>query len=207
MKKSILLKFLPILFLLLTVFLTGCTSSGVTDVDVAEPDMNQQETPEGLAKAVYAGGCFWGVEYYFEKLEGVFDAVSGYTGGTTENPTYREVLNHTTGHVEAVEVTYDPSVISFEDLTKYFFEIHDPTQANGQGPDIGNQYLSVVFYQNEQEKKSVDKLIEILKNEGFDIATSVTPSAVFWPAELYHQDYYQEKGSLPYCHFYTKRFP
>ncbi|NQT60567.1 MAG: peptide-methionine (S)-S-oxide reductase MsrA [Bacteroidetes bacterium] len=165
------------------------------------------DNPKGLSKAVYAGGCFWGVEYYFEKPDGVFDAVSGYTGGTTENPTYHEVLTHTTGHVEAVEVTYDPTVITYEKLTKYFFEIHDPTQTDGQGPDIGNQYLSVVFYQNPQEKESVDKLIVILENEGFDIATSVTPSAIFWPAELYHQDYYQKNVSLPYCHFYTKRFP
>lgn len=207
MKIPRLLKIFTIFFMLLTVSLTGCFSRGVTDKGVPETDANPEDIPENSAKAVYAGGCFWGVEYYFEKLDGVYSAVSGYTGGTTENPTYRDVLTHSTGHVEAVEVTYDPQVISYEELTKYFFEIHDPTQTDGQGPDIGNQYLSVVFYQNSREKESVDKLIEILEQEGYDIATSVTPAAVFWPAEIYHQDYYEEKGSLPYCHFYTKRFP
>jgi peptide methionine sulfoxide reductase msrA/msrB len=207
MKGSSLLKYFPIVIILLTITISGCTSRGAAEMESSEVDRTPQNSTEGLAKAVYAGGCFWGVEYYFEKLDGVFDAVSGYTGGTTENPTYREVLTHSTGHVEAVEITYDSSVISYEELTKYFFEIHDPEQTNGQGPDIGNQYLSVVFFQNLQEKESVEKLIGILEQEGFDIATSVKPSAVFWPAELYHQDYYEEKGSLPYCHFYTKRFP
>jgi len=178
MKKSNLFKYFTLIFLL-TIAVTGCTSRGSVDLKTSESDINPKDTPEGLAKAVYAGGCFWGVEYYFEKLDGVFDAVSGYTGGTTENPTYREVLSHTTDHVEAVEITYDPTVISYEELTKYFFEIHDPTQANGQGPDIGNQYLSVVFYQNSQEKASVEKLIGILEQEGYDIATSVSPSAIF----------------------------
>ncbi|MFA6645774.1 MAG: bifunctional methionine sulfoxide reductase B/A protein [Sphaerochaetaceae bacterium] len=158
------------------------------------------------AKAIYAGGCFWGVEYLLEKLPGVFEATSGYTGGTKENPTYQEVLSHTTGHLEAVEVLYDPRVISYEDLTKYFFEIHDPTQVNGQGPDIGNQYLSAIFYHSRFEYDTAVKLIEILEGKGLKIATELRPAATFWSAEAYHQDYYDNKGSTPYCHSWQKRF-
>ena len=159
-----------------------------------------------VATAVFAGGCFWGVEYYLEKLEGVYSVVSGYTGGTLENPTYQDVLTHKTGHLEAVEVLYDPLKISFEDLAKYFMEIHDPTQTNGQGPDIGNQYLSAIFYRNRHEFDTSVKLIEILEGKGMKIATTLRPAAKFWPAEDYHQDYYQQQGTLPYCHAYTKRF-
>ncbi len=159
-----------------------------------------------VAKAVFAGGCFWGVEYLFEKLEGVHAATSGYTGGQTENPTYRQVLTHTTGHLEAVEVLYDPRIISYEQLAKYFLEIHDPTQSDGQGPDIGNQYLSAIFYRSRAEYDTAMDLIGILEGRGMDIATKILPAAVFWPAEEYHQDYYELKGTLPYCHSWTKRF-
>ena len=162
------------------------------------------ETPK--AKAVFAGGCFWGVEYLFEKLPGVYAATSGYTGGQTENPTYREVLTHKTGHLEAVEVVYNPLEISYEELAKYFFEIHDPTQANGQGPDIGNQYLSAVFYRSRSEYDTALKLIGILESKGYRIATTLRPAAVFWAAEEYHQDYYDLKGTTPYCHSWTKKF-
>ncbi len=168
----------------------------------------EQEPAEGpSAEAVYAGGCFWGVEYYLEQLEGVYNAVSGYTGGTTENPTYYDVLSHTTGHVEAVRVTYNPQIISYEELTKYFFEIHDPTQTDGQGPDIGEQYLSVIFYADGEQKETAEKLIAILEGEGYDVATALREAQRFWPAELYHQNYYEIGGSLPYCHSYVKRFP
>ncbi len=159
-----------------------------------------------VATAVFAGGCFWGVEYLMESLDGVYDVVSGYTGGTTENPTYREVLTHTTGHLEAVRVQYDPTVISYEDLTKYFLEIHDPTQANGQGPDIGNQYLSAVFYSSREEYDTAVDLLTTLEEKGYDVATKILPRSEFYDAEEYHQDYYRQKGSEPYCHVYTKRF-
>jgi peptide methionine sulfoxide reductase msrA/msrB len=162
------------------------------------------ETPK--ATAVFAGGCFWGVEYLFEKLPGVYSARSGYTGGHLENPTYRDVLGHNTGHLEAVEVIYNPLEISYEDLAKYFFEIHDPTQANGQGPDIGNQYLSAVFYRSRHEYDTIIKLIGILEQKNYKIATTLRPAAIFWPAEDYHQDYYDLKGTTPYCHSWTKRF-
>ncbi|WP_320127400.1 bifunctional methionine sulfoxide reductase B/A protein [uncultured Sphaerochaeta sp.] len=159
-----------------------------------------------VAQAIFAGGCFWGVEFFFEKLDGVYSAISGYTGGTMKNPTYQDVLTHTTGHLEAVQVLYNPKIISFEELTKYFLEIHDPTQTNGQGPDIGNQYLSAIFYRNRHEFDTALKLLRILEAKGLPIATTLKPASIFYPAEAYHQDYYEHKGTLPYCHAYTKRF-
>jgi len=157
-------------------------------------------------QAYFAGGCFWGVEDLFQKKEGVVSAVSGYMGGTVDNPSYQQVCSKTTGHLETVEVTYDPDKVSFEELAKYFFEIHDPTQANGQGPDIGPQYLSAVFYGSQEEKEVAAKLIEILKGKGYQVVTKLIPAATFWKAEEYHQDYYEKKHQQPYCHFYQKRF-
>ena len=157
-------------------------------------------------KAYFAGGCFWGVEHLFQGKEGVVTAISGYMGGSKESPTYQDVLTGTTGHLEAVEITYDPNQVSYEELTKFFFEIHDPTQANGQGPDIGPQYLSAVFYSNEEEKEITRELIEILKSKGYDVATRLIPAEIFWNAEEYHQDYYVNKNQQPYCHVYQKKF-
>ena len=156
--------------------------------------------------AIFAGGCFWGVEFYFEKEDGVKSAVSGYIGGRTKNPTYQEVCSGTTGHIEAVKVTYDPQKITYETLAKLFFEIHDPTQRGGQGPDIGQQYESVVFYQDEQQKRISENLIRILKDKGLNVVTKLIPASTFWDAEGYHQNYYDNKGGTPYCHFRTRRF-
>ena len=158
------------------------------------------------ATAYFAGGCFWGVEYLFEHKTGVISAESGYMGGTLENPTYEDICTKKTGHLEVVKVIYDPEKISYEDITKYFFEIHDPTQFNGQGPDIGEQYLSAIFYNNEEEKNIAEKLIDILKNKDYKVITKLIPIKKFWKAEDYHQDYYKKKGGQPYCHFYQKRF-
>ncbi|MFO8062063.1 MAG: bifunctional methionine sulfoxide reductase B/A protein, partial [bacterium] len=126
-----------------------------------------------LKKAYFAGGCFWGVEYHFEKKDGVESAVSGYMGGDMKDPTYRDVTSGQSGHYEAVEITYDPDKISYEELAKLFFEIHDPTQENGQGPDIGQQYQSVVFYNDEEEKETAQKLIGILEEKGYEVATKL----------------------------------
>jgi len=156
--------------------------------------------------AIFAGGCFWGVEYYLQKASGVLSVESGYIGGSVENPTYTEVCSGTTGHYEAVEVTFDPSRISFEELAKLFFEIHDPTQWNRQGPDVGDQYRSAVFYRNEGQKEISEKLINILKERGYKVVTEVKPASAFYKAENYHQDYYDHRSSTPYCHGYTKRF-
>ena len=161
---------------------------------------------EGQARAYFAGGCFWGVEYLFEKKEGVISAISGYMGGTQENPSYEDVIYRNTGHLETVEITYDPKKVSYETLARFFFEIHDPTQKNGQGPDIGEQYLSAVFVRNEYEKKTVQKLIRILKHKGFDAATQIRPLCPFYKAEDYHQEYYEKTGKVPYCHVYKQKF-
>lgn len=156
--------------------------------------------------AVFAGGCFWGIENYFNNLEGVVQATSGYTGGYMESPTYREVCSGETGHAEAVEVVFDPSVISYEELARHFFEIHDPTTPNRQGVDVGNQYRSAVFYTSEQQRETVERLMGILRGRGFDVVTEVRPIDVFWPAEDYHQDYYGKNGGRSFCHTRVNRF-
>jgi len=163
---------------------------------------------KNIKSAYFAGGCFWGVEYYFEKLEGVKSAISGYMGGTTDNPNYRDICTGETGHLEVVQVNYDSSIISFDSLTKLFFEIHDPTQINGQGPDIGSQYLSAIFYNDEEEKNISTNLIKILEDKGLKIATKLISAQEhkFFEAEEYHQDYYFKHNKRPYCHAYQKRF-
>lgn len=156
--------------------------------------------------AIVAGGCFWGVEYYMMKMDGVISTTVGYTGGHKDNPTYKEVCAGTTGHYEATEIVFDPSRTSFEKVVRLFFEIHDPTQWNHQGPDVGEQYRSAVFYRDETQKEITQKLIAELKAKGYKVVTEVKPAVKFWKAEDYHQDYYEHKGSEPYCHGYTKRF-
>lgn len=156
--------------------------------------------------AIFAGGCFWGVEYMMKKQAGVISVESGYIGGWTDNPTYEQVCSNTTGHAEAVRVVFDPSEVSYETLAKLFFEIHDPTQKDRQGPDVGEQYRSEIFYTSPLQKAIAEKLIAQLRTKGYPVMTKVSPATRFWPAETYHQDYYGRKGTLPYCHRYTKRF-
>jgi peptide methionine sulfoxide reductase msrA/msrB len=170
-------------------------------------DFNKKKkAATALKKAYFAGGCFWGVEYHLEKIEGVKEVISGFMGGHVENPGYYDVVGKDTGHLETVEVVYDPSKVSYETLAKTFFEIHDPTQTDGQGPDIGSQYLSAVFVNNTQERKTIERLIKVLEKKGLKIATKVIPAAPFYAAEAYHQNYYERKGSQPYCHRRVKRF-
>ncbi|MEN9360030.1 MAG: hypothetical protein RL095_1565 [Verrucomicrobiota bacterium] len=157
-------------------------------------------------KAVFSSGCFWGTEFFLQKFPGVVSTTCGYAGGHKENPTYKEVCGHETGHLEAVEIEFDPKKTSFEALAKFFFETHDFEQKNGQGPDIGPQYLSAVFCQDEEQKKTIEKLIARLQAKGLKPATQVRGADKFWPAESYHQDYYDRKGSTPYCHAYRKIF-
>jgi peptide methionine sulfoxide reductase msrA/msrB len=157
-------------------------------------------------KAYFAGGCFWGVEYFLKHKEGIISVTSGYMGGATSNPSYQDVIYNNTGHFESVEVEYDSLKINYEDLAKYFFEIHDPTQRNGQGPDIGDQYKSVVFYNDEEEKNIIQKLLNLLKDKGYEVVTKLLPVSKFWEAEEYHQNYYDKNNSKPYCHAYKKRF-
>ena len=140
------------------------------------------------------------------KANGVTSTKVGFTGGIKDNPTYEEVCSGKTHHLEAVEVTYDTQKTSYENLVKLFFETHDFTQTDGQGPDIGEQYKSVIFYSNDEQKKIAEKYIDILKNKGYKVATELRPAATFWQAEDYHQKYYEKNGHRPYCHVYRKIF-
>lgn len=164
------------------------------------------ETLENTEEAIVAGGCFWGVEYLFQQLSGVLKTEVGYIGGNMENPDYKSVCSGKTGHVEALRIVYDTKKLTYEKIIKYFFEIHDPSQADGQGPDIGEQYLSMIFYFNSVQKQIAKKIIAQLKSLDVAIATQLQPVTVFWPAEDYHQNYYYKTGKQPYCHIYQKRF-
>ena len=162
------------------------------------------ETP--FETAYFAGGCFWGTEHLLQQFDGVETVRSGYMGGQKDNPSYKDVSYTQTGHTETVEVVFDPTRTTYRDVAKYFFEIHDPTQVDRQGPDIGDQYRSAVFYVDDNQKQVTLELIDILKDKGFDVVTEVSEAQVFWPAEDNHQDYYAKNGKTPYCHFYTKKF-
>jgi peptide methionine sulfoxide reductase msrA/msrB len=159
-----------------------------------------------LETAIFAGGCFWGMEYYMQKIPGVLIVESGFCGGHAVDPGYEAVCRGKTGHLEAVRVVFDASRTDYEALAKCFFELHDPTQADGQGPDIGEQYRSAVFYTTPDQQRVAGELIARLKAAGYLVVTLVLPATTFWKAEDYHQNYYNRKGTLPYCHGYTPRF-
>lgn len=150
-----------------------------------------------METAIFAAGCFWGVQYYFDQVPGVIETEVGYIGGNLEHPTYENVCYDNTGHAEAVRITFDPKQVSFETLLKQFFRMHDPTQLNRQGPDIGDQYRSAIFYQNEKQKIQAEKSIDELKKEKPVVTT--LEQGIFWPAEEYHQKY-TEKTGRGMCH-------
>ncbi len=156
--------------------------------------------------AYFASGCFWGTEYYFERAKGVITTDVGYMGGHVQHPTYREVCTGTTGHVETTQVIYDTRKTSYDEMVKLFFETHDFSQENGQGPDIGPQYHSVLFYENEEQHAVAKKYVGILEGKGFHVATKLVPVSQFWRAEEYHQNYYTHKNGTPYCHIYHRIF-
>ncbi|MBD8389796.1 bifunctional methionine sulfoxide reductase B/A protein [Dysgonomonas sp. BGC7] len=165
-----------------------------------------QEENKMIKKAYFASGCFWGTEYYFMKAQGVKHTAVGFMGGHVDNPTYQQVCQKNTGHLETTEVEYDSSKTSYEDMVKLFFETHDFTQTDGQGPDIGPQYLSCIFYSNDEEKEIAEEYVKKLEDKGFKVATMLKSVSQFWKAEDYHQQYYEHKGTKPYCHIYKKIF-
>jgi len=169
--------------------------------DLSQPG-EQADASARHEKATFAAGCFWGVEAAFRQVGGVVSAQVGYTGGHTENPTYKQVCTDRTGHAEAVEVTYDPSKLRYEQLLKVFWSIHDPTTPNRQGPDVGSQYRSAIFYHNERQKIAAEASKENLRRSGRfakPIVTEITPASTFYRAEEYHQRYY-EKHRIRSCH-------
>ena len=155
-----------------------------------------------MEKALFGAGCFWGVEDFFRQVPGVIDAVSGYAGGTTQNPTYRQVCNDETYHAEVVEVTFDPAKVSYGTLVELFFRMHNPTQRNRQGPDIGTQYRSVIFCETPEQRTAAREVIAELVEEGLwrdPVVTEIAERATFYPGETYHPDYFARNGRQPYC--------
>ena len=157
-----------------------------------------------MNKAYFAAGCFWGVEYYFKRLEGVLKTTVGFMGGSVVNPSYRLVKTGTTGHLETIEVEYDSEKVSYEDLVRYFFEIHNFEQTDGQGIDIGSQYLSAIFHVSDEEKITAEKIVAELTEMGYQVATKIRKAEAFYPAEDYHQNYLDERNETPERHVYRR---
>lgn len=196
-------------FIIPIVFIYFFTSSGC---DRRETNAHsEKKTKSGvtnnmdsLQTATFGSGCFWCTEAIFERVNGVVKVESGYSGGTVENPTYQEVCTGTTGHAEVTQITYDPSVISFDELLEVFWKTHDPTTLNKQGNDVGTQYRSVIFYHNDEQKELAEKYkSELDKSGAWDnpIVTEISPFKNFYPAEGYHQDYYENNPNQGYCAF------
>jgi peptide methionine sulfoxide reductase msrA/msrB len=169
-------------------------------------DENEMNSDSRFQIAVVAAGCFWGVQTLFNKLGGVVTTQVGYTGGDTIDPTYKQICNGDTGHLEAIKVVFDSTIVSYQSVIKYFFEIHDFEQTDGQGNDRGSQYLSAIICQDEIQKEVARSVVQILTDKGYTVATKLLPKSVFYKGEEYHQDYYAKNGHQPYCHFYKKIF-
>jgi peptide-methionine (S)-S-oxide reductase len=184
-------------------------------------DSTSRETPpdtKQLAKATFGSGCFWCTEAVFQQLKGVQSVVSGYSGGSAPNPTYEQVCSGRTGHAEVIQVSYDPAVISFDELLKVFWQTHDPTTPNRQGHDVGTQYRSAVFYHDDDQRRIAEQYKQQLNASGTftaPIVTEITPLTNFFPAENYHHDYYRSNPAQSYCAVvirpkvekFTKEFP
>ncbi len=183
-----------------------CVNSISMDFVSADERNARAKAERKTERAIFASGCFWGTEYHLQRAAGVISTTVGYIGGHVDNPTYRQVCTDKTGHAEAVEVVYDPTKTNYETLAKLFFETHDFTQLNRQGPDIGRQYRSEVFYLSDEQKQVAEKLVQTLREKGYDVKTAITPASKFWPAEDYHQDYYNKTQKTPYCHIYRRIF-
>jgi len=162
--------------------------------------------PASQQTAYFAAGCFWGVEHYFKQEPGVISTNVGYMNGDTKNPSYQDVCYKDTGHAEAIKVVFDSEKVSYEQLVKLFYEIHDFTQVDRQGPDVGEQYRSGIYYVDDEQKRTAEKVTKILSDKKYEVATEVEKVEKFWDAEDYHQDYYGKTGKTPYCHFKRKIF-
>lgn len=195
------------LMLFTSLLLSFYSCSGQNEAKL-ENDKTNQIMSQNLEKATFGGGCFWCVEAVFEQLNGVEKVVSGYAGGHTKNPTYEQVSSGTTGHAEVIQVEFNPQVITYDELLDVFWTVHDPTQLNRQGNDIGEQYRSIILYENEQQKQAAKQ--SIVHHEGAKMyqgkfKTKVEPLKEFYPAEKYHQEYYQNNADKnPYCSLVIK---
>jgi peptide-methionine (S)-S-oxide reductase len=191
-----------LIYFAVTYWRGGPTMSRNHPFQVAADAKEPAPTPEGLQKATFGSGCFWCTEAFFQRLKGVESAVSGYSGGRTQNPTYEDVCSGTTGHAEVIQVTYDPKVISYPELLEVFWQTHDPTTLNRQGNDVGTQYRSAIFYHDDEQRKQAEHYkAELDKSGAFrgPIVTEITAFAQFYPAERYHQNYFNANGGAPYC--------
>ncbi len=188
--------------IILSLVFTACTGK---EKSMSKEDYKQSiqlKVAEGMEIATFAGGCFWCTEAIFLDIKGVQKVVSGYIGGTTKNPTYKEVCTGTTGYAEAIQITYDPKEVAYEDLLEVFFGTHDPTTLNRQGADVGTQYRSEVFYHSLAQKEKAEKYIALIEKEKLydnKVVTKVTSASEFYPAEDYHQNYYNQNSSQGYC--------
>ena len=174
--------------------------------DCSKVDLYQAPTDPALEVAIFACGCFWGTQHQFAKQKGVVNTLAGYTGGKEAFPSYADVRSHKTHHVEAVIVEYRPEEVSYETLCQLFFEIHDPAQTDGIGPDIGAQYRSCIFFRNEAQKATAEQVMQTLREKGYEVNTLLLPAEDFYIGEAYHQHYYEKTGGEPYCHVRTKKF-
>lgn len=193
--------FITILLLILSVNLSACNNDS-NNKNILENEMNIDE--KNLNTVTFGSGCFWCTEAIFENVKGVSKVVSGYAGGKVFNPTYEEVCTGSTGHAEVVQITYDSSVVSFEELLEIFWQTHDPTTLNRQGADVGTQYRSVIFYHDENQKEKAKYFKDKLNKEGIwktPIVTEISPLTEFFIAEKYHQDYYTNNPNQGYCSF------
>jgi peptide-methionine (S)-S-oxide reductase len=186
--------------ILITTFALGCNQSK-TETKIQKKEFMSTQN-KNLDTATFGTGCFWCTEAIFERVKGVVSVVSGYSGGTLENPTYKEVCEGTTGHAECTQITFDPKVISYDELLEIFWKIHDPTTLNRQGNDVGTQYRSVIFYHNDEQKQKAEYYKNKLTEEKIwdkPIVTEITKFVKFYPAEDYHQEYYDNNPNQGYC--------
>lgn len=193
------MKVIALLFPLIFVSCNAKDKNAIPYKNMTQSTMEQKEEV-----ATLAGGCFWCTEAIFLELKGVKKVVSGYIGGKTINPTYKEICTGTTGHAEAIQITFDPSVVSFGELLEIFFATHDPTTLNRQGNDVGTQYRSEIFYHSEKQKEITKDYINLLSQEktfSSPIVTKLSPAVTFYPAEDYHQNYYNQNKTQSYCHY------